>query len=125
MSNDLQVMTFSAQLNNSPQKLNYNKNDVASALPVHSCITGKYDSVYLFLHSVSATEIPVFVYQSEYPHTHKTLFKFIKVLPKGNHQNLMFNGHTMFQNQNLYLVVGDVAQEGKVFCTGYVKRFTI
>lgn len=125
MSNDLQVMTFSSQLNDSPKKLNFNKNEVSTALPIHQCISGKYDSVYLFLHSISDHEIPVCVYQSEYPHTQKTLFKFVNVLPKGNHQNLLFNGHTMFQNQNLYLVVGDVQDEGKVFVTGYVKRFTI
>ena len=124
MSNDLQVMTFSSQALKSPQKVTYH--DITAAQEVHHCVANSYDSIFMFLHNTSADEIPVYVYQKEFPYTAPaTLFKHINVLPKGNHQNLLFNGHTMFQNQKLYLVVANANDEDKVFYTGYVKRFTI
>ena len=126
---DLTIMTFSSQTNKVPQKLLYNKNQLvsgsASVSPIHECITGKYDSIYLFLHNVSSDEIPVYVYQSDTPHTVRTLFKFVNVPAKGNHQILLFNGHTMFSGQKLYIVVEHASQTGNVIYTGYVKRFGI
>jgi len=124
---DLTIMTFCSQTNKVPQKIIYNKTELVSGSvsPIHECITGKYDSIYLFLHNVSSNEIPVYVYQSDTPHTVRTLFKFVNVPAKGNHQILLFNGHTMFSGQKLYIVVEHASQTGNVIYTGYVKRFGI
>jgi hypothetical protein len=53
------------------------------------------------------------------------LIKSLQVNKAGNHQNILFNGHTMFANQKLYIVLDNESDKDNVFETGYVKHFAM
>ena len=139
---DLNIITFTAQGNGVPISLDYVSSQVPNlpsgsnalhttyqvysqtAIPIHEAISGFNDSIYVMLHSISEYPIMVQVFQSDGVST-PVLFKCLQVNKAGNHQNILFNGHTMFANQKLYIVLDNESDKDKIFVTGYVKRFAI
>ena len=139
---DLNIITFTAQGNGVPISLDYVSSQVPNlpsgsnalhttyqvysqtAIPIHEAISGFNDSIYVMLHSISEFPIMVQVFQSDGVSA-PVLFKCLQVNKFGNHQNILFNGHTMFSNQKLYIVLDNESDKDKIFVTGYVKRFAI
>ena len=122
----LSVITFSKQQNKVPQKISTKDADVNNVDDfIHECEEGFNDSVYMFLHNTTDSVVPVKIYQSTFPHTEKTLFKFIQVDPAGEPFQLVFNGFTLFAKQRLYLTCAELQQEDAIVATGYVKRFAV
>jgi hypothetical protein len=120
MSN-LTIQTFSQQGNSVPQKVLNHRSDLVTE--IHEVPAGSTDSVFMFVHNTGSTSVAIDVFQSNTPHVTKTMFKHISVDPAGSPMQLLFNGFTMFSGQRLYLATTNVAHEGLVRVTGYVKRF--
>ena len=142
---DLSIITFSQQGDNIPisivsstpqipgitlsnlghQHMQYTESSFDStAIPIHVVDATFNDSIYMMLHNISDTPILTQVFQQDGDQT-PVAFKCCIVSKAGSHQNILFNGHTMFPTQKLFVVLDSEASSLKdqVYITGYVKRF--
>lgn len=142
---DLNIIPFTLQGNDVPISISHSVPNIPSMIinnhlhttypaadfnnsssPIHEVAAGYNDSIYMMSHSIHPDPISIQIFQQnggDIP----IAFKCITVSKAGSHQNIIFNGHTMFPSQKIYVVLDSVNQDlkDKVFISGYVKRFEI